>query len=204
MNVNELPQYKCHKVVRAAKIIGVGRIGDNDAVALEGAFDDPCLILPYGWTYKHRPEHGGYLVAYDDDYLSYSPAAAFEAGYSLIIDKDSNGTVLTQNADGTETLHFQGSTPASTEIDLDAADFSDALIWLKEGKRVSRAGWNGKGQFVEIWRMSDRLSWPTGTNPSQHVPMKSCFVLVNTQGEAQPGWVPSMGDLMADDWKVVS
>lgn len=120
MNVNELPQYKCHKVVRAAKIIGVGRIGDNDAVALEGAFDDPCLILPYGWTYKHRPEHGGYLVAYDDDYLSYSPAAAFEAGYSLIIDKDSNGTVLTQNADGTETLTFQDSTrPAWQQRVLD-------------------------------------------------------------------------------------
>lgn len=200
MNVNELPQYKCHKVVRAAKIIGVGRIGDNDAVALEGAFDDPCLILPYGWTYKHRPEHGGYLVAYDDDYLSYSPAAAFEAGYSLIIDKDSNGTVLAQKADGTETLTFQDSRQASTEIDLNAADFSDALMWLKEGKRVQRAGWNGAGQWVVLIDPGNAMYTKGGAS----APMQPCLGLKNSQGNMQPGWVPSMGDLLADDWLVVA
>jgi hypothetical protein len=33
---------------------------------------------------KHEPQVGGYLVIYDDGYYSYSPAAAFEAGYTLI------------------------------------------------------------------------------------------------------------------------
>lgn len=200
MNVNELPQYKCHKVVRAGRIHSC--IGGVLSVQVGNAKAVVEFDVGREWVKKHQPERDGYFVVYEDGYQSYSPAAAFEAGYSLIIDKDSNGTVLAQNADGTETLHFQGSTPASTEIDLDAADFSDALMWLKEGKRVQRAGWNGKGQFVEIWRMAEGLSWPTGPHPSQHVPMKSCFVLVNAQGEAQPGWVPSMGDLMATDWQV--
>lgn len=33
---------------------------------------------------KHRPEPGGYYVVYDDGYKSFSPAKAFEDGYSLV------------------------------------------------------------------------------------------------------------------------
>jgi hypothetical protein len=33
---------------------------------------------------KHNPVPGGYFVVYEDGYRSYSPAAAFEAGYTLI------------------------------------------------------------------------------------------------------------------------
>lgn len=33
---------------------------------------------------KHKPEPGGYFVQYADGYKSFSPAAAFEEGYTLI------------------------------------------------------------------------------------------------------------------------
>jgi hypothetical protein len=33
---------------------------------------------------KHRPQVGGYYVLYEDGYHSFSPAPAFESGYSLI------------------------------------------------------------------------------------------------------------------------
>lgn len=33
---------------------------------------------------KHKPEAGGYYVQYQDGYTSYSPAQAFEEGYTLI------------------------------------------------------------------------------------------------------------------------
>lgn len=33
---------------------------------------------------KHKPEVGGYFVQYDDGYKSFSPAKAFEEGYTLI------------------------------------------------------------------------------------------------------------------------
>lgn len=33
---------------------------------------------------KHRPQVGGYVVVYADGYLSWSPAAAFEEGYTRI------------------------------------------------------------------------------------------------------------------------
>jgi hypothetical protein len=33
---------------------------------------------------KHKPEVGGYFVVYDDGYKSFSPAKAFEEGYTRI------------------------------------------------------------------------------------------------------------------------
>lgn len=89
---------------------------------------------------------------------------------------------------------------AEDHPDLEAADFSDALIWLKEKRRVARKGWNGKSQHVEIWMFPDSIQWG---GPGQGIPMQPCFVLINTQGNAQPGWIPSTGDLMATDWYAV-
>lgn len=286
MNVNELPQYKCHKVVRAGKILATAHNPNEDAIFLDvDGVVNKWLSAPAGWLNKHNPDIGGYLVAYEDGYLSYSPTAAFEAGYSLIIDKDSNGTVLMQNADGTETLNFQDNTPPAEAsglkayaamdgsvvyageireysydemedsarirvegctdllevpqvrigllrignvllkthdgrfrmmtplafystykpfkpdtIDMQAADFSDALMWLKEGKRVQRAGWNGAGQWVVLIDPGNAMYTKGGAS----APMQPCLGLKNSQGNMQPGWVPSMGDLLADDWLVVA
>ena len=36
------------------------------------------------WLDKHNPEVGGYYVVYEDGYKSFSPAKAFEEGYTLI------------------------------------------------------------------------------------------------------------------------
>lgn len=36
------------------------------------------------FLYKHKPEVGGYFVQYDDGYKSFSPAKAFEEGYTRI------------------------------------------------------------------------------------------------------------------------
>lgn len=91
-----------------------------------------------------------------------------------------------------------------TEIDLESADFSDALMWLKEGKRVARKGWNGKGQFC--W-MVPESQYPARTEaikghfPGDMVPYSAYFALKNAQDAVVP-WQPSVGDLLATDWKV--
>lgn len=38
------------------------------------------------WEYltKHKPQAGGYYVVYDDGYKSWSPAKAFEEGYTRV------------------------------------------------------------------------------------------------------------------------
>lgn len=178
MNVNELPQYKCHKVVRAGKILATARNPNEDAVFLDvDGVVNKWLSAPAGWLNKHNPDIGGYLVAYEDGYLSYSPAAAFEAGYSVYIPE--------------------------AEIDLNAADFSDALMWLKEGKRVQRAGWNGAGQWVEMCNPEGTAVYSDFDRDTGY-PIAPHFGLKNAQGVFVLGWTPSTGDLMATDWQVVA
>lgn len=79
------------------------------------------------------------------------------------------------------------------------ASFSAALMWLKEGKRVARAGWNGAGQWVVLIDPGNAMYTKGGAS----APMQPCLGLKNAQGNMQPGWLPSMGDLLATDWQVV-
>lgn len=76
------PQYQSHKVVRAVQIKSVQwdqhRIVPKDAKAFKVTDE---------WLYIHAPEAGGYILAYEDGYMSYSPASAFEDGYTRLPEK---------------------------------------------------------------------------------------------------------------------
>lgn len=88
--------------------------------------------------------------------------------------------------------------------DLEAADFSDALMWIKEGKRVQRAGWNGASQYV-ILIPGEHLARSAGYGFGEAIgefTFGDVLALKNAQNIMQPGWVPSMGDLLATDWQV--
>lgn len=78
---DRLPQYRCHKTVRAAPIIAILR--DTVEVVLDTGRGTETLWLGMPWFNRHDPKVGGYIVYYDDGYTSYSPKAAFERGYSL-------------------------------------------------------------------------------------------------------------------------
>ena len=41
-------------------------------------------------------------------------------------------------------------------------DFGEAIRALKEGKRVCRKGWNGKGQYLELGKSTNLLERPKG------------------------------------------
>ena len=41
------------------------------------------VLMSDAWMLKHKPGVGGYFVAYDNGYLSFSPAGAFEGGYTI-------------------------------------------------------------------------------------------------------------------------
>lgn len=89
----EMPRYKCHKVVWAFKIGKLEPVAFGTAEEADGGY----VLTPedegYGpfrvdreYMQKHQPQVGGYYVVYadSDGYKSFSPAAAFEAGYTLI------------------------------------------------------------------------------------------------------------------------
>lgn len=78
------------------------------------------------------------------------------------------------------------------EIDLNAADFSDALMWLKDGKKVARAGWPND-KYVRLF------SRYTRTYSGVTVEQRLQFEATNRSGS----WVPDDEDLLATDWLVV-
>lgn len=88
----EMPKYKCHKEVHALKIAKI--IFDSE-LACGRETDGSAMIYPIEDGYapfrveaeylrKHNLQVGGYYVVYEDGYESYSPAKAFEDGYTLI------------------------------------------------------------------------------------------------------------------------
>lgn len=74
----DLPSYRCHKVVRAAKIVAIDHNSRLDLA--------PHGVVEVGpsWIDEKNAEPGGYYVLYDDGYASFSPAKAFEEGYTRI------------------------------------------------------------------------------------------------------------------------
>lgn len=84
----ELPKYKCHKEVWAFKIKEIVYNEDsvNDDVIIFG-FNGEASDVDKEYMDKHDPKSGGYYVLYKGGYQSYSPAEAFESGYTLITSK---------------------------------------------------------------------------------------------------------------------
>lgn len=78
----DLPRYKCHKEVRAAKIVSVDAAAGHMQLEIDGQVSG--MSIRHEWFEKHTPAPGGYLVQYEGGYLSFSPAKAFEDGYTRI------------------------------------------------------------------------------------------------------------------------
>lgn len=77
-------------------------------------------------------------------------------------------------------------------------DFGDAIRALKNGQKVSRAGWNGKGMWLEL------------QVPDAHSKMTLPYLYLNYPSDAKttPGarvpWLASQTDVLAADWNVVA
>jgi hypothetical protein len=81
----ELPKWKCHKTVQAAKITGFDIDNEGEyTLTLEGI--EKPVIVSDDYMHKHKPEIGGYYIVYADGYESFSPAEAFEGGYTKIME----------------------------------------------------------------------------------------------------------------------
>lgn len=84
----EMPRYKCHKEVWALKIkrvIDPAMPSNESDGSAELQFEEAGyapIRVPYDYVRKHNPQAGGYYVVYADGYQSFSPAKAFEEGYT--------------------------------------------------------------------------------------------------------------------------
>lgn len=73
------------------KIVGIDTGKDNKSVLLLGP--EQNIVVSNAYFNHFTPEIGGYYIRYKDGYESYSPAKAFEEGYSVM---GSNGQISTQ------------------------------------------------------------------------------------------------------------
>lgn len=91
----EMPRYQSHKKVWALKIAKIEPAADGKVCGPTDESDGTAFITPeeegYGrflvdreYMNKHRPQVGGYFVQYEGGYKSWSPADAFESGYTRI------------------------------------------------------------------------------------------------------------------------
>lgn len=88
----EMPRYQCHKQVWALKIKAIEQAPANQErqwpsgdwlLMPEEAGYAPIVVGHDEYVLRCKPQAGGYYVVYDDGYTSYSPAKAFEDGYTL-------------------------------------------------------------------------------------------------------------------------
>ena len=128
-------------------------------------------------------EEDGYLVEYKDGYKSWSPKNVFEEAYRKV------GSV----------------------------NFGGAIDLLKAGLAVRRKGWNGKGLFVvkqvpshitgdiipnmQSLPQSAKNILMSRENP--HIDYTNQMLIINPNGRAD-SWVPSVSDVFAEDWEVVT
>jgi len=94
-------------------------------------------------------------------------------------------------------------------------NFGEAIELAKQGKRVYRENWNGKGQFVYFqpgsfvrvrdlkckaihdWAVAAFLYGDEGViKINGHLDMK------NTQNELIIGWAATQTDMLSEDWEV--
>ena len=97
-----------------------------------------------------------------------------------------------------------------------AYDYSAALNFLKEGVRMRRSGWNGKGMYI-VHQKGYPNGVPINKNTAQatgipegttcrflpYIMMKTADPHLDYRGTFVP-WLASQTDLLAEDWEVAS
>lgn len=100
--VGELATWKSHKLVKAGQILeireletpaGAPILDQHDAFEIDlvpawavenQRIDTPARIrVSKNWANRHRPQPRGFIVIYEDGYISYSPGEAFLGGYCI-------------------------------------------------------------------------------------------------------------------------
>ena len=72
---------------------------------------------------------------------------------------------------------------------MPSSGFDAAIVALKEGKRVTRKGWNGQGMWLS-------LVLPAEQNHLPYIQMST------VNGQLVP-WLASQTDMLANDWMIV-
>lgn len=87
-------------------------------------------------------------------------------------------------------------------------NFGEAIAALKEGRKVARLGWNGRGMWLLLVPGTPEVLPESGTpyfkaGITRKVNINPHIDMFTASGAMQPGWLASQADMLADDWRLV-
>lgn len=100
--------------------------------------------------------------------------------------------------------------------EINGMTFGAAIEALKMGKKVSRAGWNGKGMWLSLSNTDRVTKWiPAASFWSENnkafadqqggfAVVLPCITMKTATDEILMGWLASQTDVLAEDWGIVS
>ena len=90
---------------------------------------------------------------------------------------------------------------------LTAMSFGHAIKALKAGRKVARAGWNGKDMWLVYVSGTPAVKMQRGSAYHDagvtEADIRPHIDMFTAHGQMQPGWVASQNDMLAEDWMVV-
>lgn len=135
-----------------------------------------------------------------------------EPGEVVVKDHDLELTTAKTVLDGYKVVYEDGYESWSPKAAFrkayrrtDCMNFGLAIEAAKMGKRIARAGWNGKGMFLYH---VPAAAYPPSTEVAkktfggENVPYGAYIAMKTAQGNVVP-WLASQTDMLADDWYIV-
>lgn len=81
--------------------------------------------------------------------------------------------------------------------------FGDALEALKNGARIARKGWNGKGMYLFL---AKEIEFTTEANLEELDGLAtdiSAIAMRTANKDIVVGWLASQTDMLAEDWEIL-
>lgn len=94
---------------------------------------------------------------------------------------------------------------------METRDFGSAIKALKNGYKVAREGWNGKGMYLWLmpattvpaeWCKEPHLKQLAETNGGSYEALGT-IRMKTADNKVLTGWLASQTDMLAEDWTVV-
>lgn len=90
-------------------------------------------------------------------------------------------------------------------------NFGQAIVALKQGQRVCRLGWNGKGMYLWLlpaanvkaeWCREPHLKAQAESNGGS-IECLGSIRMMTADRKVLTGWLASQTDILAEDWQIL-
>ena len=98
----------------------------------------------------------------------------------------------------------------NTNVETKGLDFGTAIEALKQGKKVTRKGWTGKGMFLWLkpaaviksdWCKDPELKSLVDENGGEMEALGT-ICMKTADNKILTGWLASQTDMLSEDWEV--